>query len=109
MQRNNRIEYVFFRDSIVGKDKAFVSLTSTLAQYGLNVFEGVRGYYNRDTNDLYIFRLHDHVDRLFRSAKMLRSTRTAIWAPSVEKAEYSPIFPTIIGVGSIQAIPYTSP
>ncbi len=43
-------------------------LTHTL-HYGMGVFEGVRAY-NTDQGTA-IFRLHDHTDRLFRSAKIL--------------------------------------
>lgn len=44
-------------------------LTHTL-HYGCGVFEGLRAYYGR--RGTAIFRLHDHTDRLFRSAKILR-------------------------------------
>ncbi|WP_026244401.1 branched-chain amino acid transaminase [Dasania marina] len=44
-------------------------LTHTL-HYGLGVFEGVRAY-NTESDGTAIFRLHDHTDRLFRSAHIL--------------------------------------
>ncbi|WP_339670041.1 branched-chain amino acid transaminase [Dasania marina] len=44
-------------------------LTHTL-HYGLGVFEGVRAY-NTKSDGTAIFRLHDHTDRLFRSAHIL--------------------------------------
>lgn len=44
-------------------------LTHTL-HYGMGVFEGVRAY--RAKHGTAIFRLHDHTDRLFRSAHILR-------------------------------------
>ena len=40
-------------------------LTHTL-HYGMGVFEGVRAY--KTSNGTAIFRLHEHTDRLFRSA-----------------------------------------
>ncbi|MEZ5570678.1 MAG: branched-chain amino acid transaminase [Halioglobus sp.] len=44
-------------------------LTHTF-HYGLGVFEGVRAYKTRDRGTC-IFRLHEHTDRLFRSAHIL--------------------------------------
>ncbi|MGV0034213.1 MAG: aminotransferase class IV [Candidatus Azotimanducaceae bacterium WSBS_2022_MAG_OTU7] len=44
------------------------TLTHTL-HYGMGVFEGVRAY--PTANGPAIFRLHDHTDRLFRSAHIL--------------------------------------
>ncbi len=44
-------------------------LTHTL-HYGCGVFEGLRAYYGR--RGTAIFRLHDHTERLFRSAKILK-------------------------------------
>jgi branched-chain amino acid aminotransferase len=44
-------------------------LTHTL-HYGMGVFEGVRAY-NTDSHGPAIFRLQEHTDRLFRSAKIL--------------------------------------
>jgi len=46
-------------------------LTHTL-HYGVGVFEGVRAY--ATDHGTAIFRLHDHTERLFRSAKMLKIT-----------------------------------
>ncbi|WP_376767389.1 aminotransferase class IV [Paludibacterium denitrificans] len=43
-------------------------LTHTL-HYGMGVFEGVRAY--QTAKGAAIFRLQDHTDRLFRSAKIL--------------------------------------
>ena len=44
-------------------------MTHTL-HYGLGVFEGVRAY-DTEREGAAIFRLHDHTDRLYRSAKIL--------------------------------------
>jgi len=39
--------------------------------YGTGCFEGIRGYWNAKTNDLYFFRLLEHYERLANSAKLL--------------------------------------
>ena len=44
-------------------------LTHSL-HYGSAVFEGMRCYYNEETDASYVFRLQDHMERLIRSAKI---------------------------------------
>jgi len=64
------------RDGVIWLDGAFVPwreakvhvLTHTL-HYGMGVFEGVRAY--ETDQGTAIFRLHEHTDRLFRSAHIL--------------------------------------
>jgi branched-chain amino acid aminotransferase len=36
------------------------------------VFEGIRGYWNTESEELYIFRLNEHLDRLAASTKLVR-------------------------------------
>ncbi len=36
------------------------------------VFEGIRGYWNPDQEELYVFRLSEHMERLHRSMKLVR-------------------------------------
>lgn len=65
------------RDGVIWSDGEMVPwrdanvhfLTHTL-HYGLGVFEGVRAYHSADRGTC-VFRLEDHTDRLFRSAKIL--------------------------------------
>jgi branched-chain amino acid aminotransferase len=40
--------------------------------YGTGCFEGIRAYWNDDEQDLYIFRLAEHYERMHRSARILR-------------------------------------
>ena len=51
------------------RDAKIHVLTHTL-HYGCGAFEGVRAY--KTPNGTAIFRLHEHTDRLFNSAKILR-------------------------------------
>ena len=55
-------------DFIPWRDARVHVLTHTL-HYGMGVFEGVRAY--QTSEGTAIFRLHDHTDRLFRSAHIL--------------------------------------
>ncbi len=55
----------------IQKEEAYVSpLTHTL-HYGLGAFEGVRSYASYDESSVSIFRLQEHTERLFESAKII--------------------------------------
>lgn len=62
---------VWFNGEIIKASEAKVSVFSPTAQFGLNVFEGVRCYCNADTGNVYAFRLHDHLKRLWESCKII--------------------------------------
>jgi branched-chain amino acid aminotransferase len=57
-------KYVRYGDAKIGL------LTHGL-NYGTGCFEGIRGYWNADQGQLYIFRLREHFERLRRSANLL--------------------------------------
>ncbi len=57
---------------LVPEKEAKIHVLSPTCQYGINVFEGIRCYLNDSGNHLLAFRFKDHLDRLFRSAKILR-------------------------------------
>jgi branched-chain amino acid aminotransferase len=55
----------------IQKEDAYISpLTHTL-HYGLGAFEGVRSYASHDGDSVSIFRLEEHTERLFESAKII--------------------------------------
>ncbi|HMW04085.1 MAG TPA: branched-chain amino acid transaminase [Leptospiraceae bacterium] len=62
----------YFEGKIVPSEKALVSIQTHALQYGTSVFGGIRGYYNSDTDNVYIFRLKDHIKRLLNSAKLVQ-------------------------------------
>lgn len=64
--------------ALVPYEAATVHLMSAAMRYGLNVFEGLRAYWNPKEEQLYIFRLEEHLERLAQSMKLLR------FAPEVE-------------------------
>lgn len=49
-----------------------INIATHAFQYGTLVFGGVRGYYNRDLNNLFIFRIEDHFRRLARSGRIMQ-------------------------------------
>ncbi len=59
-------EFVWFDGKFVKWEDAKVPIFTHALHYGTAVFEGIRGYAAKD--NLYIFRLPDHMERLHRSA-----------------------------------------
>jgi branched-chain amino acid aminotransferase len=64
--------FIWIRGSIIRQSDATVNVLSPMAQFGLNVFEGVRCYWNNDNGVLYAFRLKEHLDRLMQSCRLIR-------------------------------------
>lgn len=61
--------YVWLDGRIVKWEEAKIHVLTHALHYGTSIFEGIRAYWTG--KDLLIFRLDDHVDRMFRSAKIL--------------------------------------
>ena len=62
--------YIWHNGQIVGWDDAKVHVLSHALHYGSSVFEGIRLY--KTPNGPKIFRLQDHIARLYNSAKIYR-------------------------------------
>jgi branched-chain amino acid aminotransferase len=56
---------------IVPYEEARIHVSSVAMKYGASVFEGVRGYWNREQQRLYLFALAEHLDRLFDSLRLM--------------------------------------
>lgn len=67
--QDNRL--IWLNGEIVNVNDAKINALSPTAQFGLNVFEGVRCYWNEARQTLYAFRLGDHLERLRVSAELL--------------------------------------
>ncbi|MBM2810793.1 MAG: branched-chain amino acid transaminase [Chloroflexi bacterium] len=64
--------YAYFRKRIVPLEEAKVSIVTHAFNYGTGCFEGIRGNWNADHQQTYLFRMRDHFERLKRSARVLR-------------------------------------
>lgn len=62
---------IWCRGEVLPESKAMVNVLSPSAQFGMNVFEGIRCYWNPKKQDLYAFRLQDHIIRLFDSCYLM--------------------------------------
>ena len=65
-------KYIWFNGDMVPWDKAQVHVMTHALHYGSSVFEGIRAY--NTPKGPAIFRLEEHVQRLFDSAKIYRMT-----------------------------------
>jgi branched-chain amino acid aminotransferase len=64
--------YVWLDSQIVPYESAKIHALSTAFKYAAIVYEGLRGYWNHKSGQLYIFRVADHLRRLEDSAKVAR-------------------------------------
>jgi branched-chain amino acid aminotransferase len=62
----------FFEGQFVPREQANVNIMTHAFNYGTAVFEGVRGNWNADQGELYLFKVRDHVQRIRQSAKIMR-------------------------------------
>jgi len=65
-------KYITVNGELIPYAEATVHVMSPALKYGLNVFEGMRAYWNGDERQLYVFRLDEHLERLMQSLKLLR-------------------------------------
>lgn len=66
---NNR--YAFFNGAIVPIEQATVSVMTNTLNYGTGCFEGIRGYWVPEEEQLLVFQLRAHLERLHRSCRIL--------------------------------------
>ena len=64
--------YAFFQNEFVPLEDAKISIMTHALHYGLAVFEGIRGNWNDEEKQTYIFRMREHYERLFRGCKLLK-------------------------------------
>lgn len=64
--------FIWLNGDIVKVSEAKINVLAPTAQFGANVFEGIRCYWNEEKQQLYAFRLKEHYQRLHNSAKLFR-------------------------------------
>jgi branched-chain amino acid aminotransferase len=67
-----RPRLLFLNGKNVLYDEAHVHVLSTAFKYAATIFEGIRAYYDERGDQLYVFRLREHVERLADSAAVTR-------------------------------------
>lgn len=72
LKTSNENRLIWLNGMIIPLQEATVNVLSPTAQFGANVFEGIRCYWNEEKQQLYAFRLPEHCKRLRNSMKMFR-------------------------------------
>lgn len=62
----------FFEGKFVPLSDAKISVQVHGFNYGTAIFEGIRGYYNPDEEEMYLFRLVEHYRRMLKSCKIIK-------------------------------------
>jgi branched-chain amino acid aminotransferase len=68
---NDVVMVTYIDGRFVEDADATVSVRSRALNYGLGCFGGIRGYLADDKQEVYVFRLDQHIERLERSAKLI--------------------------------------
>ncbi len=69
-------DYVYMNGEYIEKEKATIPVMTHAFLYGTSIFEGIRGYYNQEEDQIYAFRVPEHFERLIKSAKIVHMTPT---------------------------------
>jgi branched-chain amino acid aminotransferase len=67
---------IWLNGTIIPLKDAKLNVLSPSFQFGANVFEGIRAYWNDEKKQLYAFRLDDHYSRLLKSIKLFKMNST---------------------------------
>ena len=65
-------ELVFFDGKIIPYNEAKVGVLTHGLNYGTGIFGGIRGYWNNEEKQMFVFRPLDHYKRFLDSSKLLR-------------------------------------
>ena len=63
---------VYFNKQFVPLAEANLSIRTNALHYGSAVFEGIRAYWNPNEQQLFVFRLPEHYERMLNSCKVLK-------------------------------------
>ncbi len=64
--------YAYYRKQFMPLTEAKMSVMTNFMHYGTGVFEGIRGSWNAEQKQVYLFRLKEHYERLLNGCKALK-------------------------------------
>ena len=67
-------QWAFFKGEFVPIADAKISIMTQVINYGIGAFGGIRAYWNAEKQQLYVFRIADHMRRFLNSGKLLCAT-----------------------------------
>ena len=76
------VRYLLHDGELVEYADAKLHVLTTTLKYGVGVFEGFRAYWSEEDNELYAFRVQDHMRRLVHSMRVadIRSLMASVVA-----------------------------
>ncbi len=74
MGEKHPAKFIWINGEYVDWPEAMLHVSTDTVLRGANVFEGLRAYASPDRKQLFIFRLDEHLDRLWDSMKVMRMT-----------------------------------
>src|SRR5215467_2329261 len=63
---------IFMNGEFIPVEQAVIPIRTHGFSYGTGCFEGIRGYWNEEDQQVYLFHLREHYERLLRSCKTLQ-------------------------------------
>lgn len=67
-------EYAYYQKKLMPLSEANTNIMTNFMHYGTGVFEGIRGNWNAEKKQIYLFRLKEHFERLQNGCKVLKIT-----------------------------------
>src|SRR3990172_9799501 len=64
--------YAFFKSQFMPLPEAKIGVMTHSLHYGTAAFEGIRGNWNAEEEQIYLFRCREHYERLLNSCKILK-------------------------------------
>jgi branched-chain amino acid aminotransferase len=64
--------YAFFEGEFIPLSEAKLGIMTNCLHYGTAVFEGIRGNWNSEKQQLYLFRLKEHYERMHQGCQVLK-------------------------------------
>jgi branched-chain amino acid aminotransferase len=64
--------YAFFEGEFIPLSEAKLGIMTNFLHYGTAVFEGIRGNWNSEKQQLYLFRLKEHYERMHQGCQVLK-------------------------------------
>ena len=66
------MSYAFMNGDFIPLEDAKVGVMTHALHYGTGIFEGIRGNWNPEEEQMYIFQLREHYQRLLQGCKIMR-------------------------------------
>lgn len=65
------VNYVFMDGEYIPYEQAKLPVRTHAFLYGTSVFEGIRAYWNEEKQEMFIFRMREHYERIHNSCKIM--------------------------------------